>query len=299
VLGGISTLLISTLLSAGTVQVRGDLVCPSASEVSERLQPLLPRRSPDASDAHRATLTDVGPQPDGRKELHLRLLRSDGSSIGERSLLVAGDCKAMADAAAVVIAAWETEDPSALPAPIDKPPAPASDQPRGRPLQWLGGVGAGVGFVGGTALVGGMEAQVGRSDSHWRLRLSAMREGTRRIDLGSGQADWRHTMFAAGLVLQGAAGAWSGSVDLGSSLGWVTARGVGFPKNQTSDSLEYGVMAGARAGRRIGRLTLWVEARSNAWLRGQRALLTNVDSKATLPRADASVSLGTTFLIFQ
>jgi hypothetical protein len=143
-----------------------------------------------------------------------------------------------------------------------------------------------------------VEAQVSRDDSPWRLRLSALREGARRIDLGSGQADWRHTMFAVGLVLQGAAGAWIGSIDLGPSLGWVTVAGVGFSQNQSSESLEYGVVAGARAGRRLGRWTVWAEARANAWLRGQRALLSNVDTKATLPRADTSVSLGTTFLFF-
>ncbi|HEX7598831.1 MAG TPA: hypothetical protein VF518_11495, partial [Polyangia bacterium] len=186
VLGGISTLLVSLLLAAGTVEVRSGVPCPSAADVNTRLQPLLPRGSALTAERHQATLDVVG-QPDGRKALHVRLLRSDASVIGDRHLLLAGDCQAMAEAAAVVVAAWETEDPSTLPAPVAEGAAtPALAQTLTPSFQLLGGVGAGAGFVGGTALVGNLEAQMGRSTSRWRLRLSVMREGDRRIDLGSG-----------------------------------------------------------------------------------------------------------------
>lgn len=292
-------MLLSALLAAGTVEVRSDVPCPSATDLNARLQPLLPRGSSEASERHLATVADIGPQPDGRRTLHLRLLRADGSVIGDRHLFLAGDCQAMAEAAAVVIAAWETEDPSALPAPVaESAPAPAPAQVQASSFQLMGGVGAGAGFVGGIALLGNVEAQVGRSDSRWRLRLSVMRELDRRVYLGSGHADWHHTMVAAGLVMHGALGAWVGSLDLGPSIGWVTVQGVGFKDNQESQSLEYGVAGGVRGGRRLGRWTLWAEARSNAWLRGQRALLTDPNTRAEMPRLDVSASVGTTFLFF-
>ena len=297
-LGGISTLLFSSLLAAGMVEVRGDVACPSAAEITARLQPLLPRASRDPADLHLATLADVGPQPDGRKALHLRLLRSDASVIGDRHLFLAGDCQTMAEAAAVVIAAWETEDPSVLSVDENKQEGAPAQVPARSTFQLWGGVGAGAGFVGGVAIVGNLEAQMSRSDSHWRLRVSLMREGARRLDLGSGHADWQHTMVAAGLLLQGALGAWVGSVDLGPTIGWVTVQGVGFQNNQESNSLEYGVVGGMRAGRRLGRWILWAEGRAHAWLRGQRALLTNLDSRVEMPQADVSASLGTTFLFF-
>jgi hypothetical protein len=300
VLGGIFTLLLSSLLAAGTVEVRSAVPCPSTVDVNTRLQPLLPRVSAEPTERHLATL-DVVEQSDGRKALHVRLLRSDGSVIGDRHLLVAGDCQAMAEAAAVVIAAWETEDPSSLPAPVVEsaaPPAPgAVESPS---WQLLGGAGVGAGFLGGIALVGNVEAQVGRSTSRWRLRLSLMRELDRSLDLGTtGHADWHHTMAALGLVLHGSVGAWVGSLDLGPTLGWVTVKGSGFQENQESQSLEYGVVGGARGGLRLGRWTLWIEGRANAWLRGQRALLTNNENKvAEMRRADVSASAGTTFLFF-
>jgi hypothetical protein len=299
VLGGISTLLLSWLLAAGTVEVSSAVPCPSSADVNARLQPLLPRASAEHAERHLATLDVIEPS-DGRKAVHMRLLRSDFSVIGDRHLFLTGDCQAMAEAAAVVIAAWETEDPSTLPAPVvESAAAPAPSQAPRPSFQLLGGMGAGSGFVGGMALVGNVEAQVGRSASHWRLRLSAMREWDRRIDLKPGHADWYHTMLTVGLVLHGSAGAWVGSVDLGPTLGWVTVQGVGFTTNLKSNSLEYGVAGGVRAGRRLGRWTLWVEGRSHGWLRGQRALLTNVaDSNAVMPRADVSASAGTTFLFF-
>jgi hypothetical protein len=126
-----------------------------------------------------------------------------------------------------------------------------------------------------------------------------MREGSRRIDLAPGGADWQHTMVEAGLVLQGATGAWVGSVDVGPTVGWVTLHGVGFDDNHDSQSIEYGVQGGIRAGRRLGRCVLWAEARGNAWLRGQRALLTNsAAAQVEMPRTDVSLSLGTSFLFF-
>jgi len=272
--------------------------CPSSIDVNTRLQPLLPRTSQNPTDRHLAIL-EIIEQPDARKALHLRLLRADASVIGDRQLFLAGDCQAMAEAAAVVIAAWETEDPSALPAPVaESAAAPTPAQASTSSFQLLGGVGAGAGFVGGMALVGNVEAQMGRSDSRWRLRLSVMREWDRRLGLGSGHADWHHTMVSAGLVLHGAAGAWLGSVDLGPTIGWVTVQGVGFKDNLRSNSLEYGVAGGLRGGRRLGRWTLWVEGRANGWLRGQRAMLTNTESQAQMPQTDVSAGAGTTFRFY-
>jgi hypothetical protein len=206
----------------------------------------------------------------------------------------------MAEAAAVLIAAWETEDPSTMPAPAEeRVPTPAPAPLPAPSFQLMGGVGVGAGFVGGIAPVGNVEAQIGRSTSRWRLRLSVMRELDRRIALGSGHANWHHTMVALGLVLHGTRGAWVGSVDLCPSLGWVTVKGVGFQPNQESQSLEYGVVGGARGGWGWGRWTVWAEARASGWLRGQRALLTNQDiPKAEMPQVDVSASVGTTFRFF-
>jgi hypothetical protein len=105
-------------------------------------------------------------------------------------------------------------------------------------------------------------------------------------------------MVSAGVVLHGALGAWVGSVDLGPAIGWVTVKGVGFQDNRESQSLEYGVVGGARGGRRWGRWTLWAEGRASGWLRGQRALLTNLNDGAEMPRLDVSASVGTTFRFF-
>lgn len=306
VLGGISLLLLSTLVAASAVDVRSDVDCPGAADVDRRLQPLLPRAAPDASsnaspERHVATIEAIA-QPTGHTALHLRLRRSDASVIGDRAIPLAGDCQSMAEAVAVVIAAWETEGPSGLSAPenvrqVASAPLATPAPPN---LHASVGAGAGAGLVGGVAVVGRVEAQLGPGGSYWRLRLAMMREGSRRVDLTPGGADWQHTMVEAGLVLQGAQGAWVGSVDVGPTVGWVTLQGVGFDDNQDSQSMEYGVQGGIRAGRRLGRWVLWAEARGNAWLRGQRALLTNsASAQVEIPRTDVSVGVGTSFLFFQ
>jgi hypothetical protein len=171
VLGGISTLLFSTLLAASAVDVRSDVDCPGAADVDRHLQPLLPRATADtssnaSSDRHVATIEAVA-QPTGHTALRLQLLRSDASVIGDRAMPLAGDCQSMAEAVAVVIAAWETEGPSALSAPENirraaSAPLPATPPSR---LHASVGVGAGTGLVGGLAVVGRVEAQLGPGDS--------------------------------------------------------------------------------------------------------------------------------------
>jgi hypothetical protein len=300
VLGGLPTFFFSTIVAASAVDVRSNVDCPDAADVVGRLEPLLPPSSRDAADRHLATIEEAGP-PDAHPTLRVRLLRSDASVIGDRRLPRAGDCRAVAEAVAVVIAAWETEDPATLSAAaetataVSPGPGPASARPG---LQALVGVGAGAGFVGGAAVVGGAEAQIGRDDSHWRLRLAVMREGRRHIELLSGGADWQHTMVSTALLLRGSSAPWFASVDVGPTLGWVTLEGVGFQDNLVTHSLEYGVVGGARTGRSFGRWTLWAEVRGSAWLRGQRALLTNSATAESIPRADVSVSAGTGFLFF-
>ena len=302
-LGGSSALLFSMLVAASSVEVRGTVICPSTTEVMEGLPPLLPQRSADGADRHLATLEEVGPQASGH--LRLRLLRSDASVIGERYLVRRGTCQAMAQAIAVVIAAWETEPLSDAPVPvaaITHEEASALSSPARSPersaVELLGGVSAGTAFWGGIAAVGNAEAQGGRTDSHWRLRLALIRESSRRIALGAGHVDWQHTMVVAGLLVHGSVSAWVGSLDAGVAVGWTGLQGNGYEESQQKSSFTYGVVGGVRGGRRFGRWTVWAEARTIGWLRGQRALLTNAPGDAEPPRGDVSASAGTTFQFF-
>ena len=306
VLGVPPVLLVVTFFAASAVDVRSTTNCPSTAEVMEHLQPLLPRGSAVPQRDHMATLDVVEARPDGTMGMHLRLLRDDGSAIGDRQLLFRGSCQEMAEAIAGVIAAWETEPLSEPPARVAQVSrdegvamsAPAT-VPRHATTQVQGGVGVGAGFVGGLAAVGNAELQIGRADSRWQLRLGMMSERARRLDLDAGLVEWRHTMAEAGLLVRSLGSAWVWSLDAGPTLGWATHQGLGYAANRQERSLEYGVVAGVRIGRRFGRWTVWAEGRADLWLRGQGVVLSGSEATADLPRGDVRGSVGTTVLLFE
>jgi hypothetical protein len=264
---------------------------------------LLPRGPATDPRGHLSTLDVVQAERDGAVVMHLRLLRADASVMGERPLFLRGSCQDMAEAVAAVLAAWEGEPGTASSVALSlrdergTASAPAGVSPRAM-TQVSGGVGVGAGWVGGLAAVGNAEVQVGRAGSRWRLRLGIMAERSRRLDLGPGQVDWRHTMMAAGLLAGGSVSSWVGSLDGGPVAGWATHQGQGYATDRQASSFEFGVTSGVRGGRQMGRWALWTEVRGNLWLRGQRVLLSGSPAFADLPRGDVSVSLGTTVRLY-
>src|SRR5215813_12303879 len=95
------------------IAIGGSAQCPTATQVSERLQDLMPKAS---ARSDRATLEEH----DG--ELHIELHGADGSFVGGRTLAARGSCTERAQAVAVTIAAWEGDldvgnGPPRLPSP--------------------------------------------------------------------------------------------------------------------------------------------------------------------------------------
>ena len=92
--------LVLYLLLAGAVEVESPSACPSAHAVAERLAVLLPATK-DVPD--RARLSRTG------DKLSLELRRADGTAIAWRRLDARASCEDLAEAAAVMIATWETD----------------------------------------------------------------------------------------------------------------------------------------------------------------------------------------------
>src|SRR5262249_49679317 len=95
-----SLLLGSTILGAVTVEVRGDSTCPAPSAVAQQLDVLLdaPRTSSQES-----VVVDMADS-----EIVVMLL-ADGQKQMERRLARRGPCADLAQAVAVVVAAWQVE----------------------------------------------------------------------------------------------------------------------------------------------------------------------------------------------
>jgi hypothetical protein len=223
-----------------------------------------------------------------------------------------GTCQDMAEAVSTVIAAWETKplpesaaEVAATPAVKEaaSPPTRVSE-PTAQALQsWqvFAGAGAGAALVGGTAATGGVDIQVGRATSHWQLRLALAGEMARQVGLLGRQVDWTHTTASLGLCWRLRDPFWLLSLDAGPASGWATLAGSGFSLDRRQRAFEYGVAAGLRAGRRLGRWTVWAEWRTTLWAQVQRATVTGDPSGAgaELSQIDTAVALGLSVMLFR
>jgi hypothetical protein len=302
-------MMVGVVISASPVDVRSSTNCPATEAIVEQLLPLLPTTAGLAEGQDLAEIKVGAVQAGGAMELHLRLVRPDGSEVGDRSLLMQGTCQDMAEAVAAVIAAWETK-PLSGPVQDDVPAAGATmpvaqvqaSQPasaRLRPWQILVAAGAGAAFVGGVAATAGVDVRGGPATSHWQLRFGVASETARQFNLSPGRVDWRRTSAALGVCWHMLDPFWLLSIDAGPVAGWATLAGSGFSPNDQNSSFDYGFAAGLRAGRSFGRWTLWAEWRTNLWAQVQRATVTGADFARELPQLDAAVSLGLSAMFFR
>jgi hypothetical protein len=311
VFAGSLSFVFATLIASGAgVDVRTSAPCPSAAGISDRLKPLLPPA--DTNGARDVALIDVlDVRPDSSADVLIRLLRPDTSEIGNRRVGLTGTCEDMAEAVAAILATWET-DTQPESSPAEEPAASmVKEEPTvaaGTPLQtsaWnvLVGTGTGLSFIDGVAANGMAEVVVGKGDSAWQLRAGANVQTARTLTLSSGQADWQHTTFAAGLLWRTLGSAWRLSVDAGPVLGWATIEGSGFSPSRKQRVFEYGPTAGVRVGRTWGRWTLWAETRANLWLPAVQATAKDPVSgqavaSADVTSVDTSVGLGLSVVLF-
>lgn len=304
-------MMVGAVIAASPVDVRSSTNCPSTEDVVERLLPLLPAAAGVAEGPDVADIQVGAVQAGGALELHLRLVRPDASVVGDRRLLMQGACQDLAEAVAMVIAAWETKPlpgvvSDDVPVPTVRVTASApqvhASQPVSvqiRPWQVLVGAGAGAALVGGNAATGAVDVLLGREASHWQLRFGVASETARQLNLSPGRVDWQHNTAALGVCWRVLDPAWLLALDAGPAAGWAKLTGNGFSANRKQRSFEYGAQAGLRAGRNFGRWTLWAEWRTNLWARLQRATVDGADSSAQLPQLDTAVGLGLSAMLFR
>lgn len=293
-----SLALASVLVASHVVDVHSATNCPSARDIAERLRPLLPDAPAGAAAPDLATIEPVDTRGTDT-DLRIRLVRASGAKVGDRRVVVRGDCAEAAATVAAVIAAWKIEPlPSAItPAPSARPASSTAAKPSSWQV-WLGAAG-GVGIVGGVAAVGRIEALTGRGSSRVRGRIGLLGESARSRSLATGRVDWRHTAFELGMLLRTQHPKWPLSIDAGLVLGWATVAGDGFDPNRQQRSFEYGASTAVRLARTLGRWSAWTEVRLYAWALGQRASVAGDQATSIdLPRIDATASLGISAALF-
>jgi hypothetical protein len=299
------------LLAALQVDVRSSTNCPSSEAVAARLAPLLPsgetRRGRDS-----ANVAVVAVGSDGSTELRIELSSDDGARIGERRVSSQRGCEEMAQAVAVILAAWETDLRPATAGPVDaqarrdeRPTASPMLAPalRGTRARAVAGAGGGIAVVGGLAGAVKLDLAIGTVASPWQLTLDAAAESSREITLAGGQVDWRHSTAGIALGWRSLRPKLALSIHGGAVLGWATLAGSRFGANHQGGAFEYGLAGALRLGRKWGRWQIWVEAEPRLWLRGQRAVVTSTaglgeSAGEDLPIMDLMVCAGASVVAF-
>ena len=277
------------LLLAGAVEVESPSACPAAQAVTERLAVLLPatRDVPD-----RARLSRSGDR------LSLELRRADGTAIAWRRLDAQAACEDLAEAAAVMIATWETEleagrtlpPPPQLEresAPVDKSPAVEVRRPRGG---WELGVGFAASVANGVFLPGVIiDTETG--SARWAARLAITATESQEEQLGMGTARWNRLSFAAGPSFR------FGLVDVHAEAvgALVHVEGVGYAQTYDEYGFDPGIGVGLRFALRPAPLVPWVGASAVGWLRKEELRVVGVGGGVTLPAVDVLVSAGISF----
>jgi hypothetical protein len=284
------------------VTVNGDATCPTADEVSTRVAELVP-----AVDT--TTAPDLARIEEAGGVLRVSLQRPDGALVGTRDLSKTSSCAELAAAAAVVVAAWESDvhpefgpSPPALPPPEFAAPAAvvqAPPKPTPPPLAFevgaalAGSVAPGAGSA--AAAAGGLivaSARPSRRSVGLRVMLAGGTE--REIPLGTRRVSWRRLVAGLGPELRLTSPATPFALDLHAEalVASLSARGQGFTNNLNASSVDPGVSAGVRLV--LGNRTVapWLDLSLAGWLREQRAVSTVDEVSVALPRVEAAVALG-------
>lgn len=291
--------------SAPVVIVEGDTACPTPAEVAARVATLLPAGAGTAQADVARIEVEAG-------TMRVTLTRSDGATLGERAIDGTFPCADLAEAAAVVLATWESDvhpeyraAPPPHPAPTEPPvvavtaPPPA---PRAPAAFDLGAAVAGSlapSPAGGAAPALGALA-VGSWTPSGRLGLRGALQWTaeRELELGAGAVRWRRATAALGPQLRFTSPDTRWALDLHADglAAWLTAGGAGFTRDRQGDSFDPGLGAGVRAlwfGRRG--LVPWLELAGAGWLRSQTAFATPGVDAVALPRLETTLALGLSF----
>jgi hypothetical protein len=299
-----------TFLSTGPgLGVRGNASCPTPAALEGALVGLIP--SPAAPSA----APDVVEILDHGGAATVRLSSARGEVIGEKRLPDRLSCAERAQAAAVVVAAWEARLRGVAaevrapmqPPPQAAPPAPVAvvvarpndrvvaPPPARAPIQvetraaLLASV-----TSSGVAPAGTFEVSLGRADSPMALELGAVIVGGHSLNVAPGRGVWRRF---GGIVELDSVSRWSAlalHLHGGAALTAVTIEGEALPMTSGDTVFDPGVTVGLRLALAV-RLAPWVGATAVSWPRAHRLVVGGTSLTGQLPQFEAWLGAGVTF----
>lgn len=260
--------------------------------------------------------------------LYVELRGSDAAVIGQRTVSAGGSCDELAQAAAVVLAAWLTDVhpdfAGALPPPpADQPPEPKAEEPppadekpasSGASLQsaehppepappkppksyrWDFALGVGADYSASSlALAGFVSAGLVPESGGLGLGLMAIPSAARERGLGPGNFEWRRWPLGLGPIWRLESQSVVVDLSAGPALAWLHFSGSVFDKTFQPNGAAWGGFLSVRAatqGKHWG--ALW-------WLEGQyypaesKVFASGVEAQWVLPHTSLGAFVGVRF----
>jgi hypothetical protein len=288
----VTAIALALWLAASLPEVTGDSTCPTPAEVREQLAAL-------ASSSDRAGVAKPGTHhanvSSADSNVHVELLGLDGQLLAERTLDRAGSCGDMAEAVAVVIAAWEAKFDPNMATPMVFPPkvqlsepmamiSQVGHLPASRSMPFDAGLALLASMAGGEAAFGAkLEGCLfpGGGALGLDLALSATSTHSQSIATPASTAQWTRAALSAGPTYR---------------LRWNAAmlhvRGSGLPSTASDTSAQLGVTAGLRGLWAWNNAAGWIGADIYTYPGQDRLTIGNYGDVGQLPHVEVQVSFG-------
>jgi hypothetical protein len=259
------------------VHATGD--CPSSEAVTAELGRIATAPG-ETTERRRAEILE---SPRG---VRVRLHNASPGTGGERAIETITDCGERATAAAVVIAAWQTELRSKVRLDL------ATSTPSWFPSAGIAGVGvaSGIGTWAGGA---GLDLQLAHR-SGWGGRLAAWGTSYRSQSLGmnGGQASWTRWVLGIGPVYALERDRWILTVAAQLAMARFVVRGEDLAITRQEAAVDVGGRLGIEVGFRWGAFAPCAGIAVVGWPRSHRVVAVGVDDEKTLPKLDVLLAAG-------
>jgi hypothetical protein len=302
----VTPFLLALLLAQPMLDVHGDSTCPSAFEVNQHLVGLVPRIDPArAGQAPHVNLSaNAG-------FVIVELLGPDGGLLAERRLERSAPCPELAEAVAVILAAWQAKYSPLLETGAALPPAQSAAVVRSpaevegkRPLGFDAGLGLVRSMVEGDSVVGAkLEVAMFPFSVPLGLDVSLSVAGrhSQTIPTVPVVAQWVRPALSLGPSLRLAGRNLAADIHGNAVLALLNVRGTEWGAPLETSSSDTGVQLGLAAGLRglwTWRYATW--SYGAAWIGADlyvypgrdRLTVGNYGEVGQLPRLELQISLG-------
>ena len=301
---GVTAMVLALWLAQSGMEVMGDSTCPTPDEIRDQLAALAPAPYGEAAAKpalHRVNISGAGPS------VQVELLDLDGRLVADRTLERTGSCSDVAEAVAVILAAWEAKlnpdvatpvvrAPVAQPyEPVSSPVVEASKSQPSRPAVFDAGLAVLVSSAGGEAAWGGrLEGCLFPASRSLGLdvALSATATHTQSIATPASAAQWTRAALSAGPTYRLRRDPLMLDLHAGPVLALLHVQGAGLSPAASDTSAQLGVQAGFRA--------LWARNKAAGWLGGDftiypgqdRLTIGNYGEVGQLPHVEVQIAFG-------